>query len=361
VILIINKTMELNNNHSTNYECAYQKIYYKRNSNNYRNFTGERRKNYDKPNYGQLYIDKLLNGQPSNDKLLNGQPSNDKPFIRQPSNDKPFNASNDKPFNASNDKPLNGQPSNDKPLNRQPSNDKLLNGQPSNDKLLNGQLSNDKSLNRQPSNDKLLNGQPSNYKSLNRQPSNDKLLNEQLSNDKSLNRQPSNDKLLNGQPSNYKPFIRQPSNDKPFNASNDKLSNNLQDCKSIVITPPPGLTFSNGKPITDKPFGLKQHNNIEDKPIFFRFAHQNSGKTIEIMLKNSKISALNEVIQLKRTIKMLKIDMLRTELKYDIEFPFNYPINNEYLCLCNHETQIRVLQEFISEMINLDSMVKMLF
>ena len=58
---------------------------------------------------------------------------------------------------------------------------------------------------------------------------------------------------------------------------------------------------------------------------------------------------------------MLKIDMLRTELKYDIEFPFDYPINNEYLCLCNHETQIRVLREFISEIINLDSMVRMLF
>jgi hypothetical protein len=37
------------------------------------------------------------------------------------------------------------------------------------------------------------------------------------------------------------------------------------------------------------------------------------------------------------------------------------PINNEYLKLCNHDEQIKLLHEHISEINNLICMVKMLF
>ena len=76
-------------------------------------------------------------------------------------------------------------------------------------------------------------------------------------------------------------------------------------------------------------------------------------------LNNSNI--LDEIIKLKIIAKKLKIDMIKTELKYDIEFPFDYPINNDSLSWYTHETQKIILNDLISEMTNLNCMVKMLF
>ena len=159
-------------------------------------------------------------------------------------------------------------------------------------------------------------------------------------------------------------------------SQNYKLNNSL---------PPPGLpvhALPHGLPVHAPPHGLSVHalppglpvhalapglsvHALSFVPSFIPLSNheskQNNVKTKELPIFNNTISTLNEIIRLKKTVKCLKKKMLKTELNYEIEFPFEYPIQNEYFYLCDHETQIIILNGLISEMINLDNMVKMLF
>ena len=152
-----------------------------------------------------------------------------------------------------------------------------------------------------------------------------------------------------------------------------------------VHAPPPGLSvhaLPPGLSVHALPHGLSVHALAPGLPVHalqpslsvhaLSFVHsfiplsnheskQNNVKTKELPIFNNTISTLNEIIRLKKTVKCLKKKMLKTELNYEIEFPFEYPIQNEYFYLCDHETQIIILNGLISEMINLDNMVKMLF
>ena len=135
-------------------------------------------------------------------------------------------------------------------------------------------------------------------------------------------------------------------NDK-YKKYNDGVHNIFRNNKYKKYNDGKNAVYPNSFPINKKTFNV-------NKPVL--------NKTINV--KTTKLNnpnILDEIIKLKTIAKNLKMDMIKTELEYDIEFPFNYPVNNACLSLYTQETQKIILNDLISEMTNLNSMVKMLF